>query len=356
MKFFYILFSLLVGVSFSKDIAFTQNEVVIQELIELSDTSTISSMETLEERVSGVKDLFADKDGRSGVIDPRGAFPTIYQVTTTQGLKDITQSENGSGPFDDPDMMRCFTVEFGKLYLVNLHEHLTGGSPSQGWQEYYDAAETDTPILEVLGIGVNVHVNLDLTQSLLNCEAPNEFRADFMKGGTTLVTEIPKMSKDIYDIYGVDKELTEGFFKIFAVGDAGDFILKILGIESNTSLAIFQSLRYVSFHYHTGLMKAKYPKWYSIFAGINGTLIRKGMQANWVVSNFVIKEVLFEMQEHGFQHTSAHIGQLIWNAVKRIDFTFNLFGDEEEDESNEDSSEDSESDDSGDVLDDAFDL
>ncbi|MCO4783335.1 MAG: hypothetical protein KC646_13500 [Candidatus Cloacimonetes bacterium] len=353
MKLSFILFFILINISFSKNIAIIQNEEVIKELVKLSDTSSISSMEILEERVSGVKQLFSDKDGRSGVVDPRGAFPSIYQITTTQGLSDITNSEKGSGPFDDPAMMRCFTVEFGKLYLANLHQHLTGGQPSQGWQAYYDAAESGTPILEVLGIGVNVHVNLDLTQSLLNCEAPNEFRPDFMKGGTSLVTEIPKMSQDIYEIYGVDRELTEGFFKIFAVGNAGDFILDILGIESNTSLAIFQTLRYISFHYHSGLMKAKYPKWYSIFSGLNASLIRKTMQTTWVVSNFVIKEVLFEMQEHGFQHTSTHIGSLIWKAVKRIDFSFNLFGKDDE-EDKEKQVEDTQE--SVDPLDDAFDM
>ncbi|PCJ17703.1 MAG: hypothetical protein COB02_12860 [Candidatus Cloacimonadota bacterium] len=351
MRLFLLLFLLLNTINCAKDITFTQNKEVLQELISLSNTATITSMEILEKRVSGVKNLFGDVDNRSGVIDPRGTFPTIYQVTTTQGLKDILNSEAGNGPFQNPKMMRCFTVEFGKLYLDNLHKHLTGATPSQGWQVYYDAAKTNTPILEILGIGVNVHVNLDLTQALLNCEAPNKFKDDFMKGGTSLVTEIPRMSEDIYTFYRVDKKLTEGFFKIFAVGDAGDYIFKLLRIKSSTSYAIFQSLRYISFQYHSGIMATKNPKWYTIFPKTKATIIRKSMQATWTVSNFVIKEVLFELQEHGFKHTSTHIGKLIWNAVKKIKFNFNLFSKKDSENNEEQTIEKKEN---TDILESAF--
>ncbi|MCJ8346054.1 DUF5995 family protein [bacterium] len=338
MKFFYILFMFFVVSTFGKDIAFTQNESVLKELIQLSEVSTISSMEILEERVIGVKNLFADIDNRSGVIDPRGAFPTIYQVTTTQGLKDILASEAGNGPFDDPSTMRCFTVEFGKLYLENLHEHLTGGTPSEGWQVYYEKAQTDASIIEILATGVNVHVNLDLTQSLLNCEAPLTFKDDFMRGGETLVDEIPQMSEDLFTIYNVDKEFTEGFFKMFLLGEFGDYIFEALGMEETTSYALFQTLRFICFHYHSSIMNSRDPSWYSIFAKTTEPRIRLQMYASWKASDFLLQEVIFSLKEHGFDYTYRHIQDLIFKSIFRIDFDFDWFSnkidsdDEQQDE------------------------
>ncbi|MCJ8346925.1 DUF5995 family protein [bacterium] len=321
IKIFTVLSILLSAISVidCKPLAFIQDQDVLSTLAELSDPSDIHTMEDLEKNVMEIKSIFGDLENQRGFVDPRGAFAAIYQVTTSKGLSEIVESENGEGPFEDPAMVRCFAVQFGKLYLKNLHGHLTGGPVSEGWNTYYRmAASPDIHILQIMGAGANVHINLDLTTALQTCDAPKYFKDDFMEAGKPLVQEIPTMAKDLESIYQVDQHLTYGLFRMYFIGKAGNIIFKLFGLKGNSTNAIFQTLRWMGFRNHKTLSNLHDGKWYTIAPHIREALLRKRMRTIWGASNFVLNKWIHIAKSEGVDSAENRLGDIFKGAIKNI--------------------------------------
>ncbi|PCJ16289.1 MAG: hypothetical protein COB02_16690 [Candidatus Cloacimonadota bacterium] len=319
-----IIFISLVSFTYCKPLAHIQDSDILSTLINLSDPTQVNSMEQLETNMIAIKTIFGDLENKRGFVDPRGAFPTIYQVTTSKGLQKIISSENGEGPFNNPSMVRCFALQFGKLYLKNLHGHLTNGPVSEGWSTYYKMATSPKiHILQIMGAGANVHINLDLTTALQTCEAPKTFLKDFMQAGKPLVQEIPKMAKDLQTIYDIDPKLTYGLFKMYFIGTAGDLIFKLFNFKGNTSSAIFQTLRWMGFKNHKSLTRLHNPKWYTVIPHAREALLRKKMRTIWKASNFVLNKWIHIAHTKSVNEAENSLNHIFKDAIKNIGF--NLF-------------------------------
>ncbi|MCO4781660.1 MAG: hypothetical protein KC646_05000 [Candidatus Cloacimonetes bacterium] len=328
--FYLILLSIFVISIQAKPIAFIQDQELLNRLIDLSAPNSIQSMEDLDENVAEIKSIFGDQDDLRGFVDPRGAFATIYQVTTSKGLASILETENGQGEFHDPAMVRCFAVEFGKLYLDNLHGHLTGGPVSKGWRSYYRmAADKDMHILQIMGAGANVHINIDLTAALQTCEASKDFKDDFMQAGKPLVEEIPTMAEDLKAIYGVDHKLTYALFNMYFVGAAGNVIFKLFGMEKGSSYAIFQTLRWLGFKNHKILTRLHDGKWYTIAPHAREALLRKRMDTLWGASNFVLNKWIHIAQNESIDRAEDQLDNIFKDVIKNIGRNFFKRGEQE---------------------------
>jgi hypothetical protein len=65
-------------------------------------------------------------------------------------------------------------VAFADLYVSALEAHLSGGHVSRPWRQAF-AARADLPLLRLLLLGINAHINYDLPQALLAVIAPEDF-------------------------------------------------------------------------------------------------------------------------------------------------------------------------------------
>jgi hypothetical protein len=320
---FAILLSIFVISIHAKPLAIIDDENVLERLIELSAPSSVNTMEDLDVNIREIKSIFGDQDNLRGFVDPRGAFPTIYQVTTSKGLASILETENGQGEFQDPAMVRCFAVEFGKLYLDNLYGHLTGGPVSKGWNTYYKmAASKNIHILQIMGAGANVHINIDLTAALQSCEAPKQFKKDFMQAGKPLVEEIPAMAESLKLIYGVDEKMTYGLFNMYFVGAAGNIVFKLFGMDKGSSYAIFQTLRWLGFKNHKILRNLHDGKWYTVAPHAREALLRKRMRTLWGASNFVLNKWIHIAKNEGVERADGQLDNLFKDVIKNIGRNF----------------------------------
>ena len=111
-------------------------------------------------------------------------------------------------------------IDFGELYLKNLHAHLQGRPTSAGWQRYYDlAADPGVSLERLVAIGATVHLVVDLPKSLARLDTPAERRDDFMHFGDTLLEGYEEMLEAAWTGHGID--MSE-IFGLFAFGEIAD--------------------------------------------------------------------------------------------------------------------------------------
>ena len=182
---------------------------VYAKLIALSNPETVTGLKDFASRVEEISRIFIEAD------DPRGAFPALYKVITNRAVDAIEQRT-----FEDNTWASKLVTDFGDLYLVNLHAHLTGQQVSPGWQRYYSLADNPGVSLErLVAVGATVHLVVDLPNSLARIDSPAERRKDFMLFGEDLLTGYDAMLAAAKA--GHDIDMSE-IFGLFAVGDIAD--------------------------------------------------------------------------------------------------------------------------------------
>jgi Family of unknown function (DUF5995) len=96
-------------------------------------------------------------------------FLSTYRRTTIAVGKQVEE-----GRFEDPAWVDRWDVAFADLYVSALEAHLSGGQVSRPWRLAF-AAPRDLPVLRLLLLGINAHINLDLPQALLRVISPEDF-------------------------------------------------------------------------------------------------------------------------------------------------------------------------------------
>ena len=96
-------------------------------------------------------------------------FLSTYRRTTIAVGKRVEE-----GRFEDPAWVDRWDVAFADLYVSALEAHLAGGPVSRPWRQAF-AAPADLPVLRLLLLGVNAHINYDLPQALLAVTGPEDF-------------------------------------------------------------------------------------------------------------------------------------------------------------------------------------
>jgi hypothetical protein len=96
-------------------------------------------------------------------------FLSTYRRTTIAVGKQVEE-----GRFEDPAWVDRWDVAFADLYVSALEAHLSGGQVSRPWRLAF-AAPRDLPVLRLLLLGINAHINFDLPQALLRVISPEDF-------------------------------------------------------------------------------------------------------------------------------------------------------------------------------------
>jgi Family of unknown function (DUF5995) len=96
-------------------------------------------------------------------------FLSTYRRTTLAVGKQVDE-----GRFEDPAWVDRWDVAFADLYVSALEAHLAGGHVPRPWRLAF-AAPDDLPVLRLLLLGINAHINYDLPQGLLAVISPEDF-------------------------------------------------------------------------------------------------------------------------------------------------------------------------------------
>lgn len=75
--------------------------------------------------------------------------------------------EKQKGSFTEPEKLEKLDIRFAELYFNAVKHYLEDGEKKQPWKTYFDYIERSDskPVLE-LALGINAHINSDLTQTL----------------------------------------------------------------------------------------------------------------------------------------------------------------------------------------------
>ncbi|MBV1858749.1 MAG: hypothetical protein KUG77_10085, partial [Nannocystaceae bacterium] len=114
-------------------------------------------------------------------------FAAMYRRVTIAVKRAIERGE-----FDDGPRMSRFDAVFALRYLRPLHAHLRGEPVPRAWSIAFRATQDPSlTAMQLLLLGVNAHINLDLGFSVLDAGLePEPFRADFDRINEILANEL----------------------------------------------------------------------------------------------------------------------------------------------------------------------
>ena len=125
----------------------------LSEIIEIEE----QSMESVAETMNELRD-FLEKQGKTSMLPFLDAYLKITEEV-------IHEKERGS--FEQPERLTKLDIRFAELYFDAVEKYLEEGEKKSPWETYFDYIERDDskPVLELL-LGINSHINADLTQVL----------------------------------------------------------------------------------------------------------------------------------------------------------------------------------------------
>ncbi|GAB2550182.1 DUF5995 family protein [Nocardia heshunensis] len=200
------------------------------ELVALSDPATMADLHDGQRRMERIAEIFAESHDR------RGIFAIFYRNI----LRDANPVLD-RGDFDDPAWARAVSAEFFRIYLVNLHGHLTGGTVTPEWARYYAlAVDPGRSAGRVAAAALDAHLHIDFPEAIAATGTRVGHTRDFFAIGDSLIATTNNITADLNAVYGA--KLAD-FFHAYFVGPALDSVLG----ENATSYVMFQSVRGVSF-------------------------------------------------------------------------------------------------------------
>ncbi|MDB5227608.1 MAG: hypothetical protein JWN78_1801 [Bacteroidota bacterium] len=230
-KYFYIISTVLLfaGCSKVQQQAITSQEM--SELLQLSDTSNMTSELMVEDKLSRITHIFQIHN------DNRGLFPLVYEQTTHQALLSL---KNEPEKYTDIKKAKAITIAFAKRFLFNLHDHLTGKETEYHWKNYYTLCFSHQSQLRILCAGLNAHLTVDLARSVYDVNGRVDFKNDYIKFGEALVKASPFIIDELDKQYHVESGyLFHGLF-------IGDILDPVFGQDFTTQFA-FQFIREEAF-------------------------------------------------------------------------------------------------------------
>lgn len=150
---------------------------------------------SVDEVVDGLKRL---KSGYVARGDRRGAFATIYVVTTTT-LHDWIRQDR----FASRDLFGDYLVTFANAYRAALAASESSGPLPGAWRVALDAQSPST-LLEDLMLGINAHVNHDLPFAIVDAGLDTRCplcRRDHEIFNEALRKALPRARREIASIY-----------------------------------------------------------------------------------------------------------------------------------------------------------
>lgn len=215
----------------------TQEEM--DELLQLSDTSNMTSELQVQYKLHRITQIFHHRN------DNRGLFPLIYEQTTNQAILSL---QNEPEKYENIQKAKDITIAFSKRYLFNLHDHLTNKEPEYHWKQYYKLCFSDEPKMRIASAGLNAHLTVDLARADYDVKGDSAFKKDYLQFGEALVKASPYIIDELRNQYNVESAyLFQGLF-------IGDILDPIFGENFTTQLA-FQFIRQEAFQNAQYLLK-----------------------------------------------------------------------------------------------------
>ncbi|MBM7457432.1 DUF5995 family protein [Rhodococcus coprophilus] len=204
----------------------------VADIAALTDPAGLDTFDDARARIAELREVLTRSD------DYRGAFVLAFDE-----ILELTGPTLNSGIYDDPEWASALAVEVVRLYLANLHEYVTGGTPAAHWAEAL--AETEkcdrSPGRVLLG-AIVAHLVIDFPEALVTIGSTPEHTRDFYTFGDALVDASPVIADEFAATYGTN---LHDFFTGWFVGD-------LLG-ETETTTFMFQSARTASWVNNFGL-------------------------------------------------------------------------------------------------------
>jgi len=151
-------------------------------LAELSEPSTVTSLEGLSTRLAELNERF------NRTNDRRGVFTAVYAPCVRRLVKEIR-----AGSVKDPATAERVVLALGKGYLEGLHRdgHGVPGGPGATWDSFSGLVRNPrTSDARLLASSINAHWSADLPRAIAVAQAPAGFGDDLQKMGVFLVDEV----------------------------------------------------------------------------------------------------------------------------------------------------------------------
>lgn len=179
-------------------------------LIELTDTSKISTITEFKYCMNGINEIILKYKDRAG------AFPVLYTVVTNVAYETLNNMHT-----EYAEMGKAFMNEFGKHFLRNFHSYLLGKPIEPVWQNYFERVANNSNSILHLGMsGINAHITYDIPFVLNDIDAVDEFIDDFTVYTDFIASTYPQVADKLHEIYGVQN--ADEVFKLFFIGDIID--------------------------------------------------------------------------------------------------------------------------------------
>lgn len=145
------------------------NPIVVADLVALAQQHP--NPDTINKVITRLQATGPALDGQEqGGRNPIKAFNDLYLDITRQVGDGLPQ--NGGQDFVDAAFMEQLDVEFAKLYFEAVDGSIAGNQVPEAWEYLFKEEHNGDRYANIEGalLGVNAHINHDLTNALLNAE------------------------------------------------------------------------------------------------------------------------------------------------------------------------------------------
>jgi hypothetical protein len=204
----------------------TSRTSTLAEVASLAEPTTVQTPEELLVRLRRLEQALRG--------DGRVVFPAVYVAITAAAVRLVNR-----GPIADRARSRALIVDFGRRYLRELHNDVTGKPVAAHWRTHFERAKDAPPSLRGAMAAINAHLTVDLAEAVFAVGADRSFAGDFAAFGSALADATPDVIAALAR-HGVDGAT------FLRAGLAGDVIDAVAG-RGTTSRLMFQTVRAEAF-------------------------------------------------------------------------------------------------------------
>lgn len=131
--------------------------------------------------------------------DPLGYFPALYRKVAHK-----LEAKIHEGYFEDKETIIQVDICFVNRYLAAMDAIVQGKTPTASWGKVYEASRMYWPIvLQHLMLGMNAHINLDLSVAVAQVCGENieKFHEDFNRVNEVLLSLLDDVEGDLAEIF-----------------------------------------------------------------------------------------------------------------------------------------------------------